>query len=111
MTKQRLSIGLCLAAGLATASAAQAACRADPPEIGDIGPDSELVCRGLEQRFPNAELAVEGRSIHTPTEVTVRVSVDGEERPLRFSLAGFTWHLRQAEGDAAGVHTAAVTSE
>ena len=76
---------------LPVALSANAACLTDPPEIGDIGPGSELVCQELTQRFPGATLAVEGRSIHSPTDVKVSASVDGRPILLAYRLAGFTW--------------------
>ncbi len=90
MIKQLLII-----AALPVSLAATAACMTDPPEIGDIGPGSELVCKELELRFPNAALAVEGRSIHSPTEVSVDGSVDGRPVSLRYELSGYTWRLDQ----------------
>jgi hypothetical protein len=72
---------------------ANATCVTDPPEIGDIGPGSGLVCRELTQRFPGTALAVEGRSIHSPTEVRVTASVDGRPILLAYRLTGFTWSV------------------
>lgn len=72
---------------------ASANCVTDAPEIGDIGPDSERVCSELESRFPAATLAVEGRAIHSPTEVMVSASVDGEPTLLDYRLTGYTWVL------------------
>lgn len=57
---------------------AGAGCLVDAPEIGDIGPSSELVCQQLERRFPGSTLAVEGRGIHSPETVTVQASVNSE---------------------------------
>lgn len=78
---------------LSVALGANATCVTDPPEIGDIGPSSGLVCQGLTQRYPRAALAVEGRSIHSPTEVRVTASVDGRPILLAYRLTGFTWSL------------------
>jgi hypothetical protein len=78
---------------LPVAVGAQATCLTDGPEIGDIGPGSEVVCGQLEDRFAGADLAVEGRSIHSPTEVSVAASVDGKPVSLRYELSGFTWRL------------------
>ena len=75
------------------AAGANANCQTDPPEIGDIGPDSALVCEGLENRFPGTALAVDGRSIHSPTEVTVAATVDGRPIILDYTLTGFSWNL------------------
>jgi hypothetical protein len=76
---------------LPVALGANATCVTDPPEIGDIGPSSGLVCQELTQRFPGANLAVEGRSIHSPTEVTVTASIDGRPILLAYRLTGLTW--------------------
>jgi hypothetical protein len=65
--------------------------RGNPPEIGDIGPNSELLCKQLAERFPNADLAVEGRSIRSPTEVSVGARVDGKPVSLRYLLLGYQW--------------------
>lgn len=72
---------------------ATAVCMTDQPEIGDIGPDSELVCKELALGFPDAAVAVEGRSIHSPTTVSVVASVDGRPVLLRYELSGYTWRL------------------
>lgn len=81
---------------LPVALGANATCLTDPPEIGDIGPSSGLVCQELAQRYPGAALAVVGHSIHSPTEVGVRASVDGRTVPLRYTLAGFEWVADEA---------------
>ena len=81
---------------------ANAGCMIDAPEIGDIGPSSELVCRDLEARFPNSILAVRDRHILTPEEVGVQASVDGQVVTLRYELSGFAW--RTAEDDAGHAH-------
>ena len=75
---------------------ANASCVTDPPEMGDIGPGSGLVCQELTQRFPGATLAVEGRSIHSPTEVRVTASVDGRPILLGYRLAGVEWVADEA---------------
>ena len=74
---------------------ASANCVTDAPEIGDVGPSSELVCKALENRYPGAVMTVEGRAIHSPTEVSVLASVDGRPVSLSFQLAGYTWRLDQ----------------
>lgn len=70
---------------------ANASCTIDAPEVGDIGPSSELVCHELESRFPASTLAVESRNIHSPEKVSVRASVNGEPVTLGYELAGFAW--------------------
>jgi hypothetical protein len=90
---------------LPVALGASANCVTDPPEMGDIGPGSALVCNELGRQFPGATLAVEGRSIHSPTEVTVTASVNGRPIRLGYTLAGFTWGLHDA-----GARTADATA-
>ncbi|HSO82947.1 hypothetical protein [Thiocapsa sp.] len=68
-----------------------AMCIPDPPEIGDIGPDAELVCRDLEQSFPESIKAVENRTIRSPEKVEILVSVDGKSMVLGYALDGFVW--------------------
>ena len=65
MIKQTLRSGI-----LQVAFSAQAACVTDPPDIGDIGPSSHLVCAELERQFPGAAMAVTGRAVHSPTTVS-----------------------------------------
>ncbi len=79
---------------------AQATCVPDAPEIGDIGPSSEVVCDQLEDRFAGAELAVEGRSILSPTQVSVLASVDGRPLQMHYTLIGYTWDLTAAKTSA-----------
>ncbi|MBK1630918.1 hypothetical protein CKO31_09220 [Thiohalocapsa halophila] len=79
---------------------ASAACTKDAPEVGDIGPASELVCAELQRRYGGSELAVEGRSIHSPNAVSVHASVNGTAVPMRYELVGHQWHL-DAGGAAA----------
>jgi len=89
---------------LPVALSANADCLTDPFEIGDIGPSSGLVCQELAQRFPGATLAVEGRFIHSPSEVTVSASVDGRPILLAYRVTRFTW---KADGIGSGVEHAA----
>ena len=88
MIKQLLIVSI-----LPVSVAASAACMPDAPEIGDVGPSSELVCEELLRRFPDATLAVEDRSIHSPTDISVAGSVDGRPVILRYSLNGYSWQL------------------
>jgi len=74
---------------------ASANCVTDAPEIGDTGPSSELVCKSLEGRYTGAALTVEGRAVHSPTEVSVMASVDGRPVSMRYELSGYTWRLDQ----------------
>ena len=81
-----------------------AMCIPDPPEIGDIGPDAELVCRDLEQSFPESIKAVENRTIRSPEKVEILVSVDGKSMVLGYELAGFVWKPSSSqEGSGEGI--------
>lgn len=86
---------------LPVALGANAACVTDPPEMGDIGPGSGLVCQELMHRFPGAALAVEGRSLHSPTGVRVTASVDGRRVLLGYRLAGAEWIPDEAGSQSA----------
>lgn len=86
MIKQILTVG-----ALILAYDASALCLTDAPELGDMGPSSERVCVALEQRFPGANLAVENRVVHSPTDVTVLVRVDGKGDTIRYELSGLRW--------------------
>jgi hypothetical protein len=88
---------------LSAAAGANATCVTDAPEIGDTGPSSELVCRELERRFPGAALAVEGRAIHSPTEVTAIASADGVPVLVRYELHGHAWRADEVDARTAGV--------
>jgi len=82
---------------LPIAASVQANCVTDSPELGDIGPGSELVCRQLEGRFATGDLAVLDRTIRSPTDVTVVVSVDGTPVQMHYELIGYTWQLNGTE--------------
>ncbi len=88
--------GKLILAILPVALGASATCVTDSPEMGDIGPSSELICNLLERQFPESALAVRGRSIHSPTEVSVVTSVDGRPVSLRYELSGYTWRLDES---------------
>ena len=82
---------------LPIAASVQATCITDSPEIGDVGPGSELVCRQLAGRFVSGDLAVMDRTIRSPTDVTVVVSVDGAPVQMHYELIGYTWQLNGTE--------------
>jgi hypothetical protein len=88
---------------LPIAASVQASCLPDSPELGDIGPGSELVCRQLEDRFASAELTVLDRTIRSPTEVTVVASVNGTPLQIRYEFIGYSWQpMNLEQGIAAG---------
>ena len=63
-----------------------ATCTPDAPEIGDIGPDSQRVCEQLASQFPQSDIAILDRSIHSPEAVSVMVSLDGRQQSLEYQL-------------------------
>lgn len=78
---------------LAFAGGCNAACVKDSVEPGDTGPGSSLVCESLEVRYPDSDLAVLNREIHSGEQVSIRVSVDGHPRSLTYRLVGPDWVL------------------
>ena len=76
---------------LAAAPGVQAACLADEPEIGDIGPDSERVCAILEGDFPSADIRVYDRRIHSPTDVVVLAKIDGKSFSVQYRFRKADW--------------------
>lgn len=100
MMKLTLTLAL-----LPAAFATQATCLTDPPEMGDTGPSSHLVCAQLERQFPGAALAVTGRAVHSPTAVSVDVSIDGQPMELRYDLSRYQWRLHPTGAGVADVPT------
>ena len=45
------------------------------------------------KEFPGAVLAIQGRSIHSPAEVSVAATVDGRHMKLRYRLTAADWGL------------------
>ena len=71
-----------------------------------IGPGSDLVCGELEDLHPGAVLAVEGRLIHSPTEISVVATVNATPVTLRYDLSGYRWRLNDTRTRIADVTTA-----
>ena len=80
-----------LLASLTLINAAQAACRPDAPEIGDIGPDSESVCHTLAQEFPSAEIQLYGLKLLSPTHVIVAAKIDDKPYAIDYRLVRADW--------------------
>ena len=80
---------------LTFSSVSFAACLPDSAEIGDVGLDSEIVCTGLEARFPQSDFVVVDRNIHSPNNVSVIVTVDGQSGSLEYKLIGSDWKLTE----------------
>ena len=81
---------------LAFSSVSYGACMPDSPEMGDIGPSSELVCDLLESQIPRTNIAIIDRKIHSPNSVSVIVLRDGQSRSLQYKLKGADWELIEA---------------
>ena len=75
------------------ASATYGACESDSSEIGDTGPASQLVCKMLESRFPQAEVTIIDREIYSANKVSVIANVDSQEQFLTYQLVGADWRL------------------
>ena len=78
---------------LTASSTAYAACYLDSPEIGDIGPGSELVCDMLETRSQNSSITILDRMPKSNKAVSILVDVDGEKQSLNYRLVGANWRL------------------
>ena len=96
MTTKKMNAGLFSQIAIAMSasvllSSANAACLVDQPEIGDIGPASELVCESISNVSTNADIRIVDREIHSPDHVTVRVEHDGKMIGLDYQFAGFQW--------------------
>ena len=80
-----------LVVSFAIAGGAQASCRADDPEICDIGPDGNRVCAALERDFPNANIHVYDQEIKSPSNVVVTARVDGRPFSVAYRLENADW--------------------
>ena len=78
---------------LTFSSVSYGACLPDAPEIGDVGPGSELVCDMLESRIPDSNIAILDRKINSPNTVSVIVMLDGQSKTLEYKLKGADWEL------------------
>ena len=72
-------------------ASAHATCVTDSPELGDIGPASELICAHLERRSPDADIAIVERKIQSGEIVHVTVEVDGKRESRMYRLQGADW--------------------
>lgn len=80
---------------LAVIPGAHAACLQDSPEIGDIGPSSQLVCDLLEARFTQSDIAILDRKMHSRDTVAVIVAMNGQLQSLEYNLHGADWKLTE----------------
>ena len=81
---------------LTFSSVSYGTCLPDSPEIGDIGPSSELVCDLLESQVPDTNVAIIDRKIHSSNSVSVMALLDGQSRTLEYKLKGADWELIEA---------------
>ena len=93
MTKHTMLFGL-----MTFTANTHAACLDNPPELGDTGPDSELVCREMEQSYAGSTLAVAGRTVHSGESVSVHVIVDGVPATRNYRLSGVSWRVTELQG-------------
>jgi len=80
---------------LTFSSASFAACLADSPEIGDIGPGSQLVCSVLVSRFPDSDITILDRKIESHNVISVIIAVDDQSNSLEYKLKGADWELTE----------------
>lgn len=76
---------------MGVASVSHAACLPDASEIGDAGPGSELVCDMLEAKFPQLEIAIVDRKIHSGSDVTLELVIGNRPETIDFELVGARW--------------------
>jgi hypothetical protein len=82
---------------LTFSSVSFAACLSDSPEMGDIGPDTQLVCTRLEAQYPQSDIAVVDRKIYSSSSVSLIVTVDGQTKSLEYELIGADWELTEPD--------------
>lgn len=76
------------------APAVYGGCQVDSPELGDIGPESLLVCKMLEHQHPySGSIKVLGREPYSRNRVRVFIEVDNRQASLLYDLVRANWHL------------------
>ena len=80
-----------LTLGLLVFANVNADCLQDTLEIGDIGPESQLVCDTLESMYPGKHIEITGRHIRSQNAVTILLTIDGQKDALSYRLAGADW--------------------
>ena len=77
-------------------SRVNADCFQDTLEIGDIGPESQLVCDRLESMYPGKHIEITGRHIRSQNAVTILLTIDGQKEALSYRLSGADWRPCQS---------------
>ena len=85
---------LALLSALSVSSLSYGACIQDSYELGDIGPDSRIVCKALDSKA--GDIKIVSRAIQAADAVTVTVDVDGQTQALDYKLVGANWKLAAA---------------
>ena len=85
------SVIVTVLASFAIAANVQAACQADDPEIGDLGPAGEFVCDALEYEFPGAEIQLYNRKILATNHVIIAAKIDDKPYSIDYRLDKNTW--------------------
>jgi hypothetical protein len=85
------SVSVSVLASFAIAATAQAACQADAPEIGDIGPDGESVCDALVREFPAAEIQLYNRKFLASNHVIIAAKIDDKPYSIDYRVDNNTW--------------------
>ncbi len=84
-----------LTLGLLVVFNANAGCLPDSVELGDIGPESQLVCEKLESMYPDKHIVITGRELMSHNDVTILLTVEAQEVSLNYRLVGADWKLSQ----------------
>lgn len=66
-------------------------CLQDTLEIGDTGPSSQLVCNALVTIYPDKDIVITGREISSQNNVTILLTIEGQEGSLKYRLVGADW--------------------
>ena len=76
---------------LLAVSNANADCLQDTLEIGDIGPESQLVCDRLDSMYPGKHIEITGREIRSQSNMTIYLTIEGQKDSLSYRLVGANW--------------------
>jgi hypothetical protein len=67
------------------------ACLPGTMEIGDTGPGHRVICETLSSQYPDSDIRILNREIHSADRVSVLIEVDGHPQRVEYRLSGFRW--------------------
>lgn len=85
-----------LSLALSLSTVVNGSCLPDPPELGDIGPDSNVVCQLLESWLPESNIAILDRNFPAYDTVSITVEVDGRHETIEYKLERADWKLTKS---------------